>query len=109
MTRETANRAARRELSRLRGLGVVLAVTGAICLGPVNGLDPSGAVASSQTVVGDRLDTRPPTHRAEPGDSAAGRSELAVIVALGTGFVMIAGGKAYRLRRLHQEATGGTP
>ncbi len=110
MTRETANRAAPRQPSGIRGLGVVLALTGALCLGPVNGLVASGAVASAQTVVGDRSDTSSSTDRADPGQSAAARrSGLAVIVALGTGFVMTAGGKAYRLRRLQQGTTRGPP
>ncbi len=108
MMREAAKPPAPRHPSGIRRLGAVVALTAGLCLGPMTGLVASGAVASAQTV-GDRSATSSSTDRADPAQSAADGRDLAVIVALGTGFVMIAGGKAYRLRRLQQRATRGTP
>jgi hypothetical protein len=83
----------------IRRLGLLLALTAALSLGPVNGLLSPGAGASPEAVVSDGSGLTPQADRADPGQPAARDTDLAVIVALGAGFVLTAGGKAYRLRR----------
>lgn len=104
MTGTRAPRAGRRDPGMIRRLVLLLALTGALSLGPVNGLVPLGAGASSEAVDGDGPVLDQPTDRADAAQPAARDADLAAIVALGAGFVLTAGGQAYRIRRSHQEA-----